>query len=244
MTTLFISDLHLDAAAPDAAAQFLDFLAGPARAADALYVLGDLFEAWVGDDDDDPWRARICAALRALAAGGVDCHVMHGNRDFLLQRGFAARSGCHLLGDPTVIELGGERALLTHGDALCTDDAAYQRLRGVVRQPARQRRFLGAAARHAPRARRRRARRQPPAHATRRADHHGRERRRGARRAARHRRAHADPRPHAPPRRARIRAGRRAGAPHRARRVVRTGSVLAWRDGRYALETLPRGGPE
>jgi UDP-2,3-diacylglucosamine hydrolase len=142
LTTLFVSDLHLDATAPAAAEQFVGFLAGAARAADALYVLGDLFEAWIGDDDDDPWRAQICAALHTLADAGVACHVMHGNRDFLLQHGFAARSGCRLLADPTVIELDGERLLLTHGDALCTDDLAYQRLRGVVRQRAWQRRFL------------------------------------------------------------------------------------------------------
>jgi UDP-2,3-diacylglucosamine hydrolase len=142
VTTLFISDLHLDATAPDAAEQFVAFLSGPARAAEALYVLGDLFESWIGDDDDDPWRAQICGALRALGDADVACHVMHGNRDFLLQRGFETRSGCRLLPDPTVIELDGERLLLTHGDALCTDDAAYQQLRGVVRRRAWQRRFL------------------------------------------------------------------------------------------------------
>ena len=142
MTTLFISDLHLDAAAPDAAEHFVGFLAGPAHAADALYVLGDLFEAWIGDDDDDAWRAQICGSLRALCDAGVACHVMHGNRDFLLQRGFEARTGCRLLADPTVIELDGERLLLTHGDTLCTDDVAYQRLRAVVRRRSWQRRFL------------------------------------------------------------------------------------------------------
>jgi UDP-2,3-diacylglucosamine hydrolase len=105
-------------------------------------VLGDLFEAWIGDDDDDPWCAQICGALRTLGSAGVSCHVMHGNRDFLLHNGFAMRSGCRLLADPTVIELDGERLLLTHGDALCTDDIAYQRLRSVVRQDAWQRRFL------------------------------------------------------------------------------------------------------
>jgi UDP-2,3-diacylglucosamine hydrolase len=142
MDTLFVSDLHLDAALPAAIAQFEAFLQGPARAAAALYILGDLFESWVGDDDDDPERARVCTALRALTAAGVACHVCHGNRDFLLAQGFEQRTGCGIIADPTVIELHGERVLLTHGDALCTGDAAYQRLRSVVRSSAWQRRFL------------------------------------------------------------------------------------------------------
>jgi UDP-2,3-diacylglucosamine hydrolase len=142
MSTLFVSDLHLDAAFPDAIAQFEALLAGPAREAEALYILGDLFEAWVGDDDDDPGRERACAALRGLAATGVATWVMHGNRDFLLGRGFEQRTGARLLADPTVIELGGERVLLTHGDALCTADVSYQRLRAIVRRPRWQRRML------------------------------------------------------------------------------------------------------
>jgi UDP-2,3-diacylglucosamine hydrolase len=142
MSTLFVSDLHLDAAFPDAIAQFEALLAGPAREAGALYILGDLFEAWVGDDDDDPGRERACAALRALAAAGVPAFVMHGNRDFLLGSGFEQRTGTRLLPDPTIIELGGERVLLTHGDALCTADLSYQRLRAIVRQPRWQRRLL------------------------------------------------------------------------------------------------------
>jgi len=142
MSTLFVSDLHLDAAFPDAIAQFEALLAGPAREAEALYILGDLFEAWVGDDDDDPGRERACAALRGLAAGGVAVFVMHGNRDFLLGSGFEQRTGARLLADPTVIELGGERVLLTHGDALCTADVSYQRLRAIVRRPRWQRRLL------------------------------------------------------------------------------------------------------
>jgi UDP-2,3-diacylglucosamine hydrolase len=142
MSTLFVSDLHLDAAYPDAIAQFEALLAGPAREAEALYILGDLFEAWVGDDDDDPGRERACAALRGLAATGVASYVMHGNRDFLLGAGFERRTGARLLADPTVIELGGERVLLTHGDALCTADLSYQRLRAIVRRPRWQRRLL------------------------------------------------------------------------------------------------------
>jgi len=142
LSTLFVSDLHLDAAFPAAVAQFDSFLQGPARAAEALYILGDLFETWVGDDDEDAERARVCAALRALSDAGVACHVCHGNRDFLLGSGFEQRTGCRLLADPTIIDLYGERVLLTHGDALCTADLSYQRLRSVVRDPAWQRRFL------------------------------------------------------------------------------------------------------
>ncbi len=107
MSTLFVSDLHLDAAYPAAIAQFDSFLQGPARAAEALYILGDLFETWVGDDDDDAQRARVCEALRALSDAGVACHVCHGNRDFLLGSGFEQRTGCRLLADPTIIDLGG-----------------------------------------------------------------------------------------------------------------------------------------
>jgi len=142
MSTLFVSDLHLDAALPAAIAQFEAFLAGPARSAEALYILGDLFESWVGDDDDDPERARVCTALRALSTAGIACYLCHGNRDFLLGRGFEQRTGCTIIADPLLIDLHGERVLLTHGDALCTDDASYQRLRSTVRSPAWQRRFL------------------------------------------------------------------------------------------------------
>jgi UDP-2,3-diacylglucosamine hydrolase len=142
LDTLFISDLHLDGDHPAAIAQFESFLAGPARGAEVLYILGDLFESWVGDDDDDPDRVRVCEALRSLAAAGVACHALHGNRDFLLGQGFEHRSGCRILADPTVVERHGERVLLTHGDALCTGDLSYQRLRAVVRDPAWQRRFL------------------------------------------------------------------------------------------------------
>jgi UDP-2,3-diacylglucosamine hydrolase len=142
MSTLFVSDLHLDAAYPAAITQFEHLLQGAAREADALYILGDLFEDWVGDDDDDPARTRICTALREFVDAGTACFVMHGNRDFLLGAGFADRTHCVLLGDPVVIELYGERVLLTHGDALCTADLPYQRLRSVVRTPRWQQRFL------------------------------------------------------------------------------------------------------
>jgi UDP-2,3-diacylglucosamine hydrolase len=136
------SDVHLDGSLPDAIAQFEAFLRGPARTAEALYILGDLFESWVGDDDDDPDRARACAALLELSRAGVACYVCHGNRDFLLGAGFEKRSGCRILPDPTIVERYGQRVLLTHGDALCVDDSAYQRLRSVVRTAGWQRRFM------------------------------------------------------------------------------------------------------
>ncbi|MBS0579667.1 MAG: UDP-2,3-diacylglucosamine diphosphatase [Proteobacteria bacterium] len=142
MARLFVSDVHLDTQAPQATAQFLDFLRGTAAQAQALYILGDLFEAWVGDDDQDPEKERVSEALRALGARGVPCFVLHGNRDFLLGAGFCARSGCTLLSDPVVADIDGEPVLLTHGDALCTDDHAYQELRSTVRAAAWQRRFL------------------------------------------------------------------------------------------------------
>ncbi len=142
MTRLFVSDVHLGADAEPAIARFLGFLEREAARAAALYILGDLFESWVGDDDRTPAALRVCAALRTLTAGGVPCFVMHGNRDFLLGPGFAARSGCRLLADPVVAQLDGEPVLLTHGDALCTDDHSYQELRSIVRQPHWQQRFL------------------------------------------------------------------------------------------------------
>ena len=137
---LFVSDVHLDAAAGAAEQQFVQFLAGEVTGADALYILGDLFESWIGDDALE--HGRVLDALAALTAGGVACFALHGNRDFLLGEAFARRTGCRLLPDPVVVCLGGERVLLTHGDALCTDDHAYQELRSIVRGGNWQRRFL------------------------------------------------------------------------------------------------------
>lgn len=146
---LFVSDVHLDAASPEAQRQFLEFLranvavpSAPAADARALYILGDLFESWVGDDDVAGDRTAILAALRALTASGVACFLLHGNRDFLIGEDFCRQTGCQLLPDPVIAQIAGERVLLTHGDALCTDDHAYQELRSIVRQPAWQRRFL------------------------------------------------------------------------------------------------------
>jgi UDP-2,3-diacylglucosamine hydrolase len=142
MTALVVSDLHLDAARPAIARQFTAFLAGEARGAHALYVLGDLFEVWLGDDDPDPHKRAVIAALRGLSDAGVALYLMHGNRDFLLGERFCRETGGSLLVDPTVVEIAGWRALLTHGDALCTDDAPYQRLRSLVRDPGWQAQFL------------------------------------------------------------------------------------------------------
>lgn len=138
MNTLFISDIHLNGLQPEITEQFLDFLRGPARQAEKLFILGDLFEFWIGDDDPDPTYARVQAELKSLTRSGVPCYVMHGNRDFLLGKDFCKRTGCQLLQDGTVIELHGQRILLSHGDVLCTDDVAYQRLRRIVRNPLTQ----------------------------------------------------------------------------------------------------------
>ncbi len=113
-----------------------------AARARVLYILGDLFEAWIGDDDPDPVKGQICDGLRQLTQGGVPCFVMHGNRDFLLGEEFESRTGCHLLPDPVIATFDDEPVLLTHGDALCVDDHPYQELRTTVRQRAWQRRYL------------------------------------------------------------------------------------------------------
>ena len=141
MSTLFISDLHLDAARPHIVELFTRFVAADARRAEALYILGDLFESWIGDDDDSPLALQVAQSLYALKQSGVPIFFMHGNRDFLLGHEYAQRAGMTLLTDPTVVEFGGERTLLTHGDMLCTDDAAYQEFRAVVRNPDWQKRF-------------------------------------------------------------------------------------------------------
>ena len=142
MAILFISDLHIDAQRPEITRQFVDFLRNQAPGADALYILGDLFESWVGDDAPDLDQQQAIEAIRSLTAGGVPCFVMHGNRDFLLGKEFCAQSGAQLLPDPLIITLYGEPVLVMHGDALCTDDRPYQRLRATVRDTDWQRRFL------------------------------------------------------------------------------------------------------
>jgi UDP-2,3-diacylglucosamine hydrolase len=135
VTTLFISDLHLDGTRPDISAQFLDFLEREARRAEALYILGDLFEAWIGDDDPDPDKRRVIQGLRSVTSAGVKTYFIHGNRDFLIGKAFCRETGIELLTDGTVIDLYGRRVLLMHGDLLCIDDHSYQRLRRIVRNP-------------------------------------------------------------------------------------------------------------
>ncbi len=142
MTILLISDLHLDAARPRITALFERFLREQARQATALYILGDLFEAWVGDDDDSELPARVADALADLRATGVPLYFMAGNRDFLLGADYARRAGLTRLEDGVVHTLAGTPTLLLHGDTLCTDDAAYQAFRRQVRDPVWQRDFL------------------------------------------------------------------------------------------------------
>lgn len=142
-SALYISDLHLSAHEPGTVERFLAFLHGPARNAARLTILGDLFDYWAGDDDlDDPFNARIVAALREFSASGVALFFMAGNRDFLIGKTFAQAAGLELLPDPCLRDIGGVPTLLTHGDTLCADDADYQRFRAVVRDPAWQAAFL------------------------------------------------------------------------------------------------------
>ena len=140
-TTLFVSDVHLSRFRAEAVRTFIKFLRHPARRADALYILGDLFDVWLGDDDVREPHQAVISNLRELASE-VPLFVLHGNHDFLLGEDFASRSGCTLLPDPTVIELDGQRVILSHGDALCVRDKGYQRLRWVVRNRFVQTLFL------------------------------------------------------------------------------------------------------
>lgn len=140
---LFISDLHLCASRPEITSSFLDFLKNNAVNARSLYILGDLFEYWAGDDDvEDAHHQPIIMAFRALADSGVNLYLMHGNRDFLIGSDFCNIAKITLLQDPTLIDLFGKRTLLSHGDELCTDDAAYQTFRHQVRHPKWQADFL------------------------------------------------------------------------------------------------------
>ncbi len=142
MTTLFISDLHLQASQPEIGAQLQAFLGGDAAGADALYILGDLFEAWIGDDDPDPHYAQVQQWLADYSGSGTRCYFMHGNRDFLVGDAFAQRTGFRLLDDPVVHDIHGTPLLLSHGDRYCTDDHEYQAVRKTVRDHAWQSQVL------------------------------------------------------------------------------------------------------
>jgi len=133
VTSWFASDLHLDPSTPQIADRFKRFLAGAARDARSLFLLGDLFEAWIGDDDPEPAHREVVAAIADAAASGTLVYVMRGNRDFMLGERFCADSGAILLDDPVILPVGGERVLLSHGDGLCVGDRAYQKLRALVR---------------------------------------------------------------------------------------------------------------
>ncbi|PKO25825.1 MAG: UDP-2,3-diacylglucosamine diphosphatase [Betaproteobacteria bacterium HGW-Betaproteobacteria-8] len=143
---LFISDLHLCASRPAITEQFIRFADTAVRQAEALYILGDLFEYWAGDDDlADAHHLSVIQTLGRLSEHGIACYLIHGNRDFLLGNDFAQAAKLQLLQDPTMLNLYGHRVLLSHGDALCTDDLAYQEFRTQVRAPAWQAQFLAQA---------------------------------------------------------------------------------------------------
>lgn len=138
----FISDLHLDTGRPDITRRFLQYLGSRGRDAGAIYILGDLFEAWIGDDDQSDMNQSVCQGLRQCAASGTPVFVMHGNRDFLLGERFAEQSNTTLLQDPTLIDLYGTPTLLMHGDLLCTDDTEYLSFREMVHDSQWQTGFL------------------------------------------------------------------------------------------------------
>lgn len=141
--TLLLSDLHLAPDRPAAAAAFHAFARGPARNAAAVYVMGDLFDSWIGDDQRrDPFARAVVASLRGISDAGVPLYVARGNRDFLLGPDFARDAGAMLMDEQTVVDVAGTPTLLTHGDEFCTDDVAYQRYRAWSRDPRSQRRLL------------------------------------------------------------------------------------------------------
>ncbi|MDX1496718.1 MAG: UDP-2,3-diacylglucosamine diphosphatase [Salinisphaeraceae bacterium] len=142
MSIHFISDLHLSDEKPGISRLFIDYLSGPARSADIVYLLGDIFEYWIGDDASMPQYQNECSALRSLADSGVKTFFMHGNRDFLVGEAFAQATGCSILEDPCTIDLYGQDTLLTHGDFLCTDDVKHQEFRAFALDPQNQKQIL------------------------------------------------------------------------------------------------------
>ncbi|TBM27309.1 UDP-2,3-diacylglucosamine diphosphatase [Hafnia paralvei] len=141
MRTLFIADLHLSEQEPAITAGFLRFLQREAYQADALYILGDFFEYWIGDDDPQPLHREIASALHDLTNSGVPCYFIHGNRDFLIGKRFAQECGMTLLPQEKRLSLYGHPILIMHGDTLCTDDVDYQRYRRKVNNPFIQKLF-------------------------------------------------------------------------------------------------------
>jgi UDP-2,3-diacylglucosamine hydrolase len=142
VSTLFISDLHLDDSRPAVTRAFLHLLRYEAPAAESLYILGDFFEVWVGDDNDSPLIREVIDGLKQLTEKSTPVFIMHGNRDFLLGQQFCRKTGCTLINDPTVIALYNKPVLLMHGDSLCTEDAHYQAFRQQVRSPEWQQQLL------------------------------------------------------------------------------------------------------
>ena len=132
---LLISNLHLQEERPDITRAFLRFLEDKAAHAKALYILGDFFEVWIGDDGASPFQKNIAKALRAVSDGGTQIFLMHGNRDFLIGKRFCSEAGVTLLKDPTVVEMAGQHVLLMHGDSLCTRDLSYMKMRKLLRNP-------------------------------------------------------------------------------------------------------------
>jgi len=142
MTIRLISDLHLEPARPAQAMGFLNYLSDLPDDTESLYILGDFFEVWMGDDYSDEFSNRIREAIKATTTRGIDVFFMHGNRDFLVGQQFCEQTGAHLVDDPTVTTLNGQPVLLMHGDSLCTDDTEYMKIRGMFRNPAWQQDFL------------------------------------------------------------------------------------------------------
>jgi UDP-2,3-diacylglucosamine hydrolase len=142
MSLLFISDLHLDHKRPAITQAFYDFLNTTAKDVEALYILGDFFEAWLGDDDDTPLYLEVIAQLKNYTDNGTAVYLMHGNRDFLIGERFAQRAGVNLMKDPSVIDYHGQQYLLMHGDSLCTKDKEYMQFRAKVRSPQWQQQVL------------------------------------------------------------------------------------------------------
>ena len=142
MMITFISDLHISESQPEIAGQFIDFLENSTKETDALYILGDLFEYWIGDDDPNPYYKPIISALNNYTASGVTTYFMHGNRDFLIGAIFAKKTGIKILKDPSNIKINDEKIMISHGDIFCTDDREYQITRKLTRDPEWQKMML------------------------------------------------------------------------------------------------------